>query len=401
MYGGYGRRDGFPRRGYPGGYYRSYNETGCMFCTGVPESQQSHQRRDCREFHQLKQKTSYKPYVKAKLRDQDEQGFAAAGFLLWKRGNENSLQVLMAREYRDGSDSLNFLGGKRLRKAESAIEVALRKVDMESGRQLSRDALECMKHAPLVHWSGRSASKYALFLYEVTSWRDCEVDVLAAGLRDEGVKRLEWVSCKNLKSTSFMHCELHDFAKDMVQALSDPTCDVLANIEELFETAKTAGEASKVKDDTQEKASFDFDVIAALTSAANLAKGFSTTGNLTWGNIADAVELLHKNDIRKLWLKYHPDRLGRQLGRDPTDLEKEASTKATQILNRILDMAVKEPSKAPERSSSNGDVFTTIKELNELIKKYTGGDDDDCDDDDCVDKIAAAITAKLSEIKLR
>jgi hypothetical protein len=40
---------------------------------------------------------------------------------------------------------------------------------------------------------------------------------------------------------------------------------------------------------------------------------------------------------------------------------------------------VKEPSKAPQRSSSSGDVFTTIKELNELIKKYTG-DDDDCDD---------------------
>ncbi|CAB4009645.1 ---NA--- [Paramuricea clavata] len=395
MYGGYGRRDGFPRRGYPGGYHRSYNETGCMFCTGVPESQQSHQRRQCREFHQLKQKTSYKPYVKAKLRDQDEQGFAAAGFLLWKRKNENNLQVLMAREYRDGSDLLNFLGGKRLRKAESAIEVALRKVDMESGRQLSRNAFEGMKHAPLVHWSGRSASKYALFLYEVTSWRDCKVDVQAAGLRGDGVKRLEWVCCKNLKSSSFIHRELHDFAKDMVQALSDPTCDVLANIEELFETAKTAGEANKVKDDTQEKVLFDFDVIAALTSSANLAKGFSTTGNLTWGNIADAVKLLHKNDIKKLQLKYHPDHLRRHLERDPTDLEKEASTKAMQILNRILEM-VKEPSKAPNHSSSSGDVFTTIKELNELIKTYTDGDDDDCDD-----KIAAAVTAKLSEIKLR
>jgi hypothetical protein len=98
-----------------------------------------------------------------KLSDEDEQGFAAAGFLLWKRGNKNNLQVLMAREYRHESDLLNFLGGKRLRKAESAIEVALKKVYMESGRQLSRNALEGMKHAPLVHWSGIS-SKYALFL---------------------------------------------------------------------------------------------------------------------------------------------------------------------------------------------------------------------------------------------
>jgi hypothetical protein len=301
----------------------------------------------------------------------------------------------MAREYRDDDDLLNFLGGKRLRKTESAIEVALEKVNMESGRQLSPDALEGMKHAPLVHWSGRS-SKYALFLYEVTSWRDCEVDVLAAGLRDEGVKRLEWVSCENLKSPSFIRRQLHSFATEMVQALSDPTCDVLDNIEELFETAKTAGEASKGTDDTQEKVSFDFDVIAAITSSASLARNFSITGNLNWGNIADAVQSLHKNDINKLRLKYHPDRLGRQLGRDPTSLEEEASTKATQILNRILDM-VKEPSKAPGRSSSSGDVFTTIKELNELIKKYTGA----ADDDDCDDKIAAAMTAKLSEIKLR
>ena len=397
MYGGYGRRGGFPRRGYAGGYHRSYYDNGCMFCKGVSESQQSHQRHQCPEFRQLKKNTSYKPYVKAKLSDQDEQGFAAAGFLLWKKESENNLQVLMAREYRDDGDLLNFLGGKRLRKAESAIEVALKKVNMESGRQLSRDALEGMKHAPLVHWSGRWASKYALFLYEVTSWRDCEVDVLAAGLRDEGVKRLEWVSCKNLKEPSFIHRQLHSFATDMVQALSDPTCDVLANIEELFETAKTAGEASKVTDDTQEKVPFDFDVIAAITSSASLARNFSTTGNLNWGNIADAVQSLHNNDIRKLRLKYHPDRLGRQLGRDPTSLEKEASTKATQILNRILDM-VKEPSEAPRRSSSSGDVFTTIKELNELIKKYTGAADDD---DDCDDKIAAAITAKLSEIKLR
>ena len=394
MYGGYGRRGGFPRQGYRDRYYRSYNETGCMFCTGVSEYEQSHQRHQCSEFRQLKQNSSLRPYVQAKLKDQDEQGFAAAGFLLWKKGKENNVQVLMAREYRDSGDFLNFLGGKRLRKAESAIEVALKKVNVESGQQLSRDALEGMKHAPLVHWSGRS-SKYALFLYEVTSWRDCEVDVLAAGLKGEGVKRLEWVSCKNLKTPSFIHRQLHEFATDMVQALSDSTCDVLGNIEELFETAKAVGEASKVQDDTEEKVQFDFDIIASLMSSAKLARGFSTTGSLTWGNIADAVQSLHNNDIRKLRLKYHPDRLGRQLAREPTDLEKEAATKATQILNRILDM-IKEPSTAPLRHSSSGDVFTTIEELNILIKKYTGGDTDECDD-----KIAAAITAKLSEIRLR
>ena len=399
MYGGagYGRRGGFSRRGYRGGYYRSYRETGCMFCTGVSEEEQSHQRHQCSEFKQLKRNSSPRPYVQAKLNDQDELGFAAAGFLLWKKGKENDVQVLMAREYRDGGDLLNFLGGKRLRKTESAIEVALKKVNMESGRKLSRDALEGMKHAPLVHWSGREYSKYALFLYEVTSWRDCEIDVLAAGLRDEGVKRLEWVSCKNLKTPSFINYQLHDFAIDMVKTLSDITCDVLGNIEELFETAKAVVERSKIQDDTEEKVLFDFDIIAGIMSSAKLARGFSTTGNLTWGNIADAVKSLHNNDMRKLRLKYHPDRLGRQLGRDPTDLEKEASKKATQILNRILEMIKDPPNTAPSRNdSSSSDVFKTIEELNKLIKKYTGGDADDCDD-----QIAAAMTAKLSEIRLR
>lgn len=393
--GGFGRRGSYARSGYSGGYRRSYNETGCMFCTGVSESQESHQRHQCPQFRQLKQNISPRPYVKAKLNDNDERGFAAAGFLLWKRGGNDGLQVLMAREYRHGRDLLNFLGGKRLKRDENAMGVALSKVAIESGWQLSRDAMNGMKHAPLVHWSGRS-SKYVLFLFEVTSWRDCEVDVLAAGLKNDGVKRLEWVSCKDLKSRFFISDHLHDFATDMVQELSNPGCDVLSNIEELFDTAKAIENlTNKEKKESQQTVVFDFNVINAIAASAKLARGFSPTGNLTWGDIADAVKSLHNNDIRKLRLKYHPDRLGRQLERDPTALEKEASTKATQILNRVLEM-VKDPKNATARSCSSGDVFTTIKELNELIRKYESAGDPD----DCGDKIAAAITKNLSEIKL-
>lgn len=396
MYGGYGRGGGFHRRGFsPGQYHRSYSDSGagCMFCTGVPESQESHTRQQCSVFRQLKKNVSFNPYVQAELNDRDEQGFAAAGFLLWKKGSGDKVEVLMAREFRDRVDNLNFLGGKRVRKAETAIEVALRKVNMESGGKLSREALEGMKRAPLVHWSGKS-SKYALFLFEVTLWRDCEVDVLAAGLRGEGVKRLEWVSCQELQSASFIRHELHEFALEMVSALSDPACDVLGNIKELFEAAKSATEAVEMADKSQEKVSFDFDVIAALTSSASLARGFCATGDTTWGTIADAVNSLHRNDIRKLTLKFHPDRLSGQLKRDPTELEKKASTKAMQVLNMIQDM-VKDPSKQPARSSSTGDVFKTISELKQLIKIYSG------DTDDGGDKVATAITAKLSEIKLR
>ena len=196
--------------------------------------QRSHSHRNyvINILQKLKRNSSPRPYVQAKLNDNDEQGFAAAGFLLWKKGRNNDVQVLMARENRNGRDRLNFLDGKRLRKMESAIEVALRKVNMESGQKLSRDALEGMKHAPLVYWSGREYSKYALFFYEITSWRDRDIDSQANGLSDEEVKKLEWVSCKNLKTPSFVRDELHGYARDMVKNLSDSTCgyDVLGTI---------------------------------------------------------------------------------------------------------------------------------------------------------------------------
>lgn len=381
--------------GFGSSYRRSYYGAGCMFCTGVSEFEESHKRHQCQEFRQLKKNTSYLPYVKATLNDNDELGFAAAGFLLWKRVDKDDAQVLMARENRERGDLLNFLGGKRLRKADTAIDVAWTKVNAESGCQLSSESLEGMKHAPLVHWSGRS-SKYALYIYEVTSWRDKEVDVLAAGLRKEGVKRLEWVSCESLNSSFFTNRELHDFAQEMVQTLSDPSCNVLENLKELFETAKQASKATKCADDTSSDVLFDFDIITAIISSANRVKSFPPCRDpITWGYLADAVKLLPKNDIRKLQLKYHPDRLGRSLGREPTDLEKKLGLKAMQIFNRIMEMT-KDSKSQPSRSACTGDLFNTIKELNALIKKYTGNDDADCKE-----KVAAAITAKLSEIKIK
>ena len=202
-----------------------------------------------------------KPYVAAKLLKQDEEGFPAAGFLLWKRESDN-VQVLMAREVRNGRNLLNFLDGKRLKKEDSAIDAAINQAHVKTGEQLSPEALEGMKHPPLVLWSG-DGSKYALFLFEVTSSHDRQVDVLAARSGHKEVRELEWVSRKDLKKRSFFDAHLHCYATIMVKELSDPEhADVLGNIEELFETAKMAGEASKIKkDETADDA-----VAAAITA---------------------------------------------------------------------------------------------------------------------------------------
>ena len=116
----------------------------------------------------------------------------------------------MARELRTPNyttkteDRLNFLGGKRLRRTEEPLQVALKKVDQETGGKLSHQVKENMKKPPLVHFS--SSSKYVLYLVEVES--DCDVDIRCAGLRRDGVKRLEWVSRTDLYSTAFVSNEV-------------------------------------------------------------------------------------------------------------------------------------------------------------------------------------------------
>ncbi|XP_057300660.1 uncharacterized protein LOC130635176 [Hydractinia symbiolongicarpus] len=331
------RRERTYRNNFSGGY-RSRPDF------GVSEETESHSRNKCPLFRQLKSGITRSPYVDVKLRDCDENGFAAAGFLLWKR-TEDNIEVLMAREFRDGLDNLNFLGGKRRQRQESSIDVALKKVDMESGRKLLRSTLNKMKQPPLVHWSG-TASKYVLYLFEVTTWNDCEIDVMCAGIYNEGIKRLEWIKWEDLKSERFKRDELHDFTIQMVEDLSHPSCNVLGRIKELFDTAEAA--SKKSSEVCEEKTVFSFDVVQALMSSAETARGnHQKVGKtLCWGDISDAVNALHRKDIMKLQRRFHPDRLKNQLQRNPTEIEGKAATKAMQVLNQILD-AIKGESKAP------------------------------------------------------
>ena len=145
----------------------------CSFCANVP-GDPGEQRRFCTVFKALKKNTSAKSYLEDSLKPCDSSGFAAAGVLLFRR-TEGFVEVLMARELRDrdaqrderGGDKLNFLGGKRLGVSESAISVAVRKIDLETGGKLSRSTIAKMKPGfSFVHWNFES--KFVLYLFELT-----------------------------------------------------------------------------------------------------------------------------------------------------------------------------------------------------------------------------------------
>ena len=53
--------------------------TGCEFCTGFIISDRLHSRKTCPLFKQLKRKTSQEPYIAVNLKENDEDGYAAAG----------------------------------------------------------------------------------------------------------------------------------------------------------------------------------------------------------------------------------------------------------------------------------------------------------------------------------
>lgn len=114
----------------------------------------------------------------------------------------------MAREMRrDSEDKLNFLGGKRAIKSSTAAAVAIAKLKSETGGMLQPRTLQNMngrrvgfgvsgkESFPFVHWG--AASKYALFMWELTDPLDICVDIRSTGV--EGAKRLEWVSRSDLK----------------------------------------------------------------------------------------------------------------------------------------------------------------------------------------------------------
>ena len=197
---------------------------GCIFCTGASEGEQSHARERCPTFKALKAQTTRQSYVEPTLKPAEAHGFSAAGVLLWRRIDPGvGVEFLLAREDRAGFGvRLNFIGGKRLSRGETAAGTAIRKVEVETGGALDSATVRRMTPSErsgfaLVHWSAKS--KYALFLYELTSPNDVDVDVRSAGR--EGAKRLEWVPRAKLYDPGFVEREVHRYAAEMLRGLQE------------------------------------------------------------------------------------------------------------------------------------------------------------------------------------
>lgn len=226
-------------RGGQGGWGGRGGGGKCKFCAGVSETEQTHDRSSCRLFKQLKAATSQDSYIDAKLRVNDEKGFAAAGAVLVYRTPEKTTEVLMAREDRREGDRLNFLGGKRLEQKETASEVARRVLDWETGGKLQRKTLAALESPFLVHYGAES--KYVLFFLEVKDPVDYDVPALSAGI--EGAKQLEWVDIEQLASNLFRRRELHDWAAQQASDLMDPPCNLLSRIHAVFDAKEEDVEA--------------------------------------------------------------------------------------------------------------------------------------------------------------
>ena len=209
-----------------------------MFCAGVSKEEQTHDRKNCRLFKQLKADSSRDSYIDVKLRDNDAAGFAAAGAVLVYRTSE-ATKVLMARENRREGNKLNFLGGKRWEEKESASKVASRVLDWETAGKLQRKVLEALENPFLVHYDGKS--KYVLFFLEIVDLVDYELPSRFSGA--EGEKRLEWIDINQLASSYYRKRELHEFAARQAADVMNPPCNLLSRIHVIFDIGKREDDA--------------------------------------------------------------------------------------------------------------------------------------------------------------
>jgi hypothetical protein len=335
---------------------------GCAWCRAdAPDASAGReQRMACGEFTRLKFATARYPYLEVELKPPELAGFAAAGMLVTRRDEHGAVELLLAREYRGhtegGSDlypngtlhttntlgsqrlgsrftadKLNFLGGKRDIKMISALDVAVGKLDAETGGALQRATLAEMRSAvsiPIVFWSAHS--RYVLFAFELTSKADLEVDVNCVGA--QGAKRLEWVPRSALCDGAFRDSELHVFAAHMLGDLIKS--NVLGRLEELFDCADKISAAKQAA-----SAETAFDVLSVLRESAAAARPGTTPlpRAPTGKQITFIVALLHDVDKRKMRLRFHPDRLQRTLARSPTEAEVAMANLAMSAVNLMFE----------------------------------------------------------------
>jgi len=363
---------------YSSGGRRPATCSGCGWCTGSDEAAGFEARARCGEFKRLKARLSTRPYLELQLAPTEEEGFAAAGVLLFRRG-PGGVDVLLAREYRgEKGDRLNFLGGKRRVKTATATQVAVAKLNAESGGQLLPATLRNVRDNGfhMVHWGARS--KYVVFLHELSSEADMNLDVRCAGVA--GAKRLEWVPRAQLRNAVFVRSELHTFAAEMLRDIQD--CRVLDQLEALFDCAGRAAGADSgacaAVDEASATHAATFDVLEALRVCAVAARpdAVPLPPRPDWRRLLSLTTQLHKSDIKKLRLRFHPDRLQSVLCRPPSEKEIKMATKAMQVLNLLF--------AEPAVAASNGSAcLATLAELDGLRSPPAAGSaraGDDADD---------------------
>lgn len=173
----------------------------CAWCNGL------HQMKRCPEFIEAKQATTTLPYYAKimRMRDEEVNGFAAAGTMTRRIGPNGTLQLLLIREFRNGVSSFNFIGGKRDNKVETPYQTAMRELKEEATGHLdSKDVDKITKTKPIVtFWIPKS--KYILFVI------DCDADICTKVVGSKSM----WLECKTAISV------MHKFCKEICHVVDE------------------------------------------------------------------------------------------------------------------------------------------------------------------------------------
>lgn len=310
-----------------------------MFCTGVTESESNHFRNQCPVFRELKSRTSKHPYIATELKPTESEGFSAAGILPFRRSSEGEIELLLAREWRKGSDDngggdkLNFLGGKRLKKETTALTCAVSKFLSETGGCVPSQTVEELRQGcPLVCWSKHT--KYALFVFEFSNEDD--FDISCVGVDKEGVKRLEWVKRSSIIDEVWSLENMHSFALNTMHELLD--CNVMQHLESVFDIGSKTHSPEIETTNIAIKMKSTYDPIKLLRAVGKHARPDlpSLPKNPKLHELNKIASCIPSDTLDKLRLKLNPDRLSKLIKRSPTEEELRVPLVATSLLNMVL-----------------------------------------------------------------
>lgn len=158
------------------------------------------------------------------------------------------------------------------------------------------------------------------------------------------------------------------------------SCQVMLHIEELFDLASRGPEEKQEEEAGDEEvlgmsakeASDHFNLVEAIRLSLhniqeNHPRSLPLTRHPSYFQLQQAVQAIPPRDFRKLGLRFHPDRLRRALGREPSSLEADLSTSVMQILNSLSDT---------NNGSSEQDVIKGLKKVEQQRQRLNSGSAD-------------------------